>query len=91
MGIIDDEILSDEEKKNKFMEMLNNLSKLNQMKEEKDKEDEILNHMSMTLASMQKAWFDAYVAVGFSEGQALDLTKNMINILLGSVRPLGDK
>lgn len=71
-----------------FLQFLQMLGEMNKRKEQRDEE---MRQSNMNVAMLQKSMFDSYVAVGFSEGQALDLTKNMINNLLGSVRPLGDK
>lgn len=70
---------------------LNFIKMLKEMNEERERSDAAIHQSNMHIAMLQKSMFDSYVAVGFSEGQALDLTKNMINNLLGSVRPLGDK
>ena len=71
-----------------FLQFLQMLGEMNKQKAQHDKE---MQQSNMNIAMMQKSMFDSYVAVGFSEGQALDLTKNMINNLLRGVRPLGDK
>ena len=71
-----------------FLEFLQILSEMNKQKEQ---EDSIMMHHNAAIAKLQKSMFDSYVAVGFSEGQALDLTKNMINNLMNSVSPHGDK
>ncbi len=85
---MDDEIKNEENKKDGFLDFLNMLKEMN---EERERKDIFMHQSNLAVAKLQKSMFDSYVAVGFSEGQALDLTKNMINNLLGSVRPLGDK
>lgn len=77
-----------EDEKLGFLDFLNMLKEMN---EERERKDIFMHQSNLAVAKLQKSMFDSYVAVGFSEGQALDLTKNMINNLLGSVRPLGDK
>lgn len=73
---------------NSFLEVLQLLGAMNRERENRERE---MQQSNLAVAKLEKSMFDSYVAVGFSEGQALDLTKNKINALFRSVGPRGDK
>ena len=75
--------LSEEEKDKRGLEFLKMLMSMSQQSKKDDPE--------LELARVEKRFYDSYIQVGFTAEQALELTKNRMNMFINKFIPDSDR
>ena len=88
MGRNDDE-LTEEEKAKRGLAFLQMMMSMSMSHAQNNKQQE-MNDAEIELARVEKRVYDAYIKVGFTAEQAIDLTKNKMNIFINKLMPEPD-
>ena len=80
MGRNDENELSEAEKNQRGLAFLQMLMSMSQQSTKQDEAE-------LEMAKVEKRFYDAYIKVGFTAEQAIDLTKNKTNIFINKFMP----